>query len=168
LTLGLLDLKRDDLGAARSRLAEMRSSLPSYSSLLHAEILLAERSAEKAIAVCEKAPLRQIPYMSDTGGMLTYNLPLIKDVLARAYLLKGDVERAILEYEGHVAFQPASGDRRLVHPMLHYRLAKLYQEQGRLDLAGAQYERVLSIWKNAQVPEVADARERLEALKTKS
>ncbi len=165
--LALLDLKVKNLDAARSRLAEIRTLLPNYSALLHAEILLAEKSPEKAIAVCEKPPPWQIPYMSDTGGMFSYNLPFVKDVLARAYLQKKDPDRATLEYEQLTSFQPEGRDRRLIHPMCHYRLGKLYQEQGQSGPAAEQYEQVIEIWRDAQVPELKDVRRRFKALKNR-
>jgi tetratricopeptide (TPR) repeat protein len=164
--LGLLDLNEKDIAAARSRLAEMQSLLPYYSALLHAEILLTERSAEKAITVCEKAPQLQIPYMSDMGGMFSYNLPFMKDVLARAYLQKKNPDRAILEYERLTSFRPEGRDRRLIHPMCHYQLGKLFLEEGRSRAAAEQYKRALEIWKDAQVAELEDARKRLQVLRS--
>ena len=164
--LAMVDVKDGRLDAARSRLAEIEPLLPDYSELLRGELLLAEGSPEEAITVSEKAPPWRIPYMSDTGGMLVYNLPFLKDVKARAYSLKGDVDGAISEYEGLVTFQPESRDRRLVHPRYHYRLAALYEEKGLWKKAAGQYRVFLHHWKEADgdLPELADAGARLAKL----
>ena len=107
--------------------------------------------------------------MSDTGGMLVYNLPFLKDVLARAYLQKGDVEKAIAEYEDLITFQPDSKDRRLIHPGYHYRLARLYEQKDLNAKAIEQYTKSLKTWKEADqdLPEPMDARARLAKLSGK-
>ena len=107
--------------------------------------------------------------MSDTGGMLAYNLPFLKDVLARAFHQKGKLDEAIAEYERLIAFQPYSRDRRLIHPKYRYRLAQLYEEKGRLRKASEQYKKLLEIWKEADqdLPELADAKSKLTHISEK-
>ena len=63
-------------------------------------------------------------------GLIAYNSPFMRDALARAYYLNGEWDKAIAEYERLITFDPASNNRRLIHPKYHYRLAKLYQEKG--------------------------------------
>ena len=58
---------------------------------MSAEIALAERSAGKAVALAEKIVFRILS--PETAEIVTYNLPFLKDVLARAYWKKGDLER---------------------------------------------------------------------------
>jgi tetratricopeptide (TPR) repeat protein len=103
--------------------------------------------------------------MSDTEGFFAYNLPPIKDVLARAYREKGDTGGAIAEYERLLAVDERSRDRRLVHPKYHFRLAQLCRETGRSEEARRQYERFLGLWQDADgdLPEVPAARAALDA-----
>jgi tetratricopeptide (TPR) repeat protein len=87
--------------------------------------------------------------------------------LARAYVQKGDLDSAIAEYERITHFDPTSKDRRLIHPLHRYELAKLFEKKGMREKAVAQYEKFLSLWKNADAdrPEPKDARARLARLK---
>jgi len=165
--IGLGDLRAGDLESARGRLEEMGSLLPHYSELLHAELLVAEGSHEKAITVCEKCHHATIPYMSDTDGMLVYNLPPLKDVEARAYVMKGDLERAINQYEMLSRFDPESRSRRLIHPKYHYRLAGVYEKAGRNVDAIKEYETFLRLMKAPGVvlEEIDAARASLARLK---
>jgi serine/threonine protein kinase/Tfp pilus assembly protein PilF len=164
--LALIDLKEGDLDSARTRLNEIRPFLPSYSDLLHGELLLKEGSYGKAVTVVEKSAAWKIPYMSDTEGMLAYNLPRQKDVLARAYLEQGDVARAIEEYERLITVNRKDNDRRLIAPLYHYCLGKLYEAEGLSDRAAAQYRKYLDICRHAMpsLAEATDAAKRLARL----
>lgn len=174
--LGLVDLKEGKIDSAKSRVAEIESQLtnihPFFKNwvqigydILHGEVLLAEGSVEKAIAHLEKAPpLAKPPSLQ---LILPFNAPFFKDVLARAYAQKGELNKAIAEYERLITFDPKSEGRCLIHPLYHYRLAKLYQEKGLKDKAKEQYEKFLELWKDADpgTVEVLDAKKRLETLK---
>ncbi|HUU38437.1 MAG TPA: protein kinase [Candidatus Desulfaltia sp.] len=175
--LGLIELKEGKINSAKTRAAEMMSLLPSLTisqrdwgtfitGLLQAEVALAEGFPDKAIAFFEKTAL-PVPFgMQDVIALACYNAPFFKDVLARAYLQKGDLDRAITEYEKLVTFDPDSRARFLVHPELHYRLAKLYEQKGLKGKAVEQYQKFLDLWKDADAgrPEVEDARKRLAKL----
>jgi tetratricopeptide (TPR) repeat protein len=165
--IGLADVQAGELEAARTGLEEMGSLLPHYSEILHAELLLAEGSYEKAITVCEKCRHADIPYMSDTDGMLAYNLPPLKDAEARACVMKGDLERAINQYETLSRFEPESRNRRLIHPKYHYRLAGVYEKTGRNGDAIAEYEKFLRIMESpgASLKEIDVARKKITELK---
>jgi len=91
------------------------------------------------------------------------NIPVLKDVLARAYQQKGDLDKAIAEYERLITFKPEDKSRFLIHPLYHYRLTKLYEEKGWKGKAIDQYEQFLSLWKDAYpgLSEVEDAKNRL-------
>ena len=168
--LALVDLREGLIDSAKSRLQEIAPLLPGYAEMLHSEINLAEGSLEKAITVSSKAPSLRIPYMSDTGGMLVYNLPCLKDTLARAYLMKEDLEKAATEYEKISTFRPESNDRRLIHPLYHYRLGRIYHGQGFREKAVSRYSKAMEAWKQADwdFPELVDAREMLARLSKKN
>jgi tetratricopeptide (TPR) repeat protein len=178
--LGLGNLKKERIDLAKSKLAEMKRLLPEVDpaykdqimvcyELFSGEVLLAEDSVDKAIAVCEKILPLGMPfiYTGNQMSVLVYNLPSIRDVLARAYRKKGDIDKAIAEYERLITFDPKTPDRRLIHPKYHYRLAKLYEEKGWEGKAIEHYEKFLDLWKDADpgIAEVDDARKRLAELK---
>jgi tetratricopeptide (TPR) repeat protein len=164
--LALVSLKEGDIETATRGWKGIRSAIPSSAGLLLAEIELKRHSAEQAIAACRKALARSIPSVSDTAGMLTYNLPFHQDALARAYLLAGLPGKAMAEYERLIVFPPESRDRRLIHPLYHYRLADRYSRNGQTDQALEQYDQALEIWKTggARLDEMQAAQQKVEKL----
>ena len=90
----------------------------------------------------------------------------LRDVLARAYLQKGQIAEAIAEYERLSSFDPKREDRRLISPEYHYSLAKLYEQAGSNEKAIKEYQKFLRIWKNADpdLPELIDAKIQLAKL----
>jgi tetratricopeptide (TPR) repeat protein len=169
-------LKEGKIDSAQSKVTEIESQLPKVVPLfknmlqfgydiLHGEVLLTEDSLDQAIAYLEKAaPVGKPPLMQ---YMDPYNTPFIKDVLARAYQRKGELDKAIAEYERLVTFDPNAECRCLIHPLYHYRLANLYEEKGWNGKAIEHYEKFLTFWKDADevYPEPEDARKRLAALR---
>ena len=176
--LGFIDVEEGDIGSAKARLSEVLALVPALgpsqeewgrflAGLFQAEVLLAEGSPDRAISAFQMVTQPKAPPLSETFNTISYNTPFFKDVVARAYRRKGDVERAIAEYEKLIAFDPQSPAQFLAHPELHYRLAKLYEEKGLKDKALGQYGKFLELWKDADpgLPEVEDAKRRLAGLK---
>jgi len=176
--LGLIELGEGRIDSAKKRLAEMKSFFPDLLpsdkegaafrfNLLQAEIFIAEGSYEKAAAVLVEASPWSPPALQYTQAIIGYNLPSLKDTLARAYQQKGDFNRAIAEYERLITIDPYRKERFLIPPKYHYRLAKLYEQKGFKGKAIDQYEKFLDLWKDAApgLPEVEDAKKRLAALK---
>ena len=175
--LGLIDLKQENPDSAKARLAAIEPLLSGViqhfkdhalflHDLLYAEVLLAQDSLEKSIAIGErtsKFAVEQPPGWHFSGTHIPYD----KDVIARAYIKKGDVDRAIAEYLRLTDPDPNKRGRCLIRPTLRYELAKLYEQKGLEAKAIQQYEKFLDIWKNADAdqPELIDAKKRLARLK---
>jgi len=135
---------------------------------LKGDLLMVQLKVDEAITHLKGSP--DLPTMAPSGPAgytVYYNATFFRDGLARAYTTKGDLDNAIAEYERITRFDPASNDRRLIHPLHHYQLAKLYEKKGMKEKAIAEYEKFLSIWKNADADRVEpkDARTRVAKLK---
>jgi serine/threonine protein kinase/predicted Zn-dependent protease len=173
---GWVDLKQGRLDGARARLKEIESALPRVESasqegltlrcrLLEAEVFLGENSLEKAVGAAEKIIPQNFPNMNITS-MPSYNIPFLKDVLARAYWKKGELDKAIAEYVRLTTIDPSNQVRYLIHPLYHYRLGRVYEDKGEKAKAAEQYQKFLEYWKDADAthPELADAQKRLRLI----
>jgi serine/threonine protein kinase/tetratricopeptide (TPR) repeat protein len=175
--LGWVEVKEGRLGAAKAHLAEIESLLPSLQPedrkmlmlsppLLGAEAALAENSLEQAISLGEKIEFGTLPSVN-TPYMVRYNIPFAKDVLARAYWKKGELDKAVAEYERLTTIDPKSRPCMLIAPIYHYRLGRVLEQKGEKDKARLEYEKFLKYWADADPshPELKDARTRLAGLR---
>ncbi|MCX6574827.1 MAG: tetratricopeptide repeat protein, partial [Candidatus Aminicenantes bacterium] len=176
--LGMTDVKQGRLDAAKASLAEMKPLLAKISPASQAqfaflydcfqgELLLAGGFVDTAVSVLENVAPHAIPFAMRQEILSNYNFPFQKDILARAYVKRGEIDKAIAEYERLISFDPTREERFLIHPLYHYRLAKLYEQKGAKTKAVEQYQKFLVIWKDADAdrPEAADAKKRLAGLK---
>ena len=174
----MVDIRQGYIDSARMRLnrkdtilsfahVTVKEVIYSQYQLLKAEVLLAQDSTDAAIAVGEEIKELALPrYFFTPDRIIFYNLPWLRDFLARAYIKKGNIDKAIAEYERLINFNPASKDRRFMNPKYHYYVAKLYQEKGQESKAVQHLKQFLEIWKNADedLPELIDAKKRLGLL----
>jgi tetratricopeptide (TPR) repeat protein len=174
---GWIELSQGRLEAVRAHLAEIEKLLSGLNPvereeatphwlLLGAEAALAGNSVEEAINLGEKIVFGILPSVN-TPDMVPYNMPFFKDVLARAYWKKGDLNKAIAEYERLTTIDPKNRLRMLIHPLYHYRFGRILEEKGDKTRARLEYEKFLKYWAGAdpRFVELKDARARLAALK---
>ncbi len=181
---GLADLKTGHIEAAKSKLSVIHSMLSeseketeltkqlktSIHDYFKSLILIEEKSADEATALIETMPPPKVSF-SAVVSFIRRNLPFDDDLFALAYLKKGELDKAIAEYERITTLNLEIGlDRPLIHPLSRYRLAKLYEQKGQREKAIEQYEKALDTWKNADDDffEIIDARKSVESLKADS
>jgi pentatricopeptide repeat protein len=178
LALGFIECAEGKADSAERRWQEMETLLPAVvpevrnqeliyaAGLLRAEVRLAQGRVDEVIDFFEKTPPRPRRFVTDWNFYPSYNVPYPKDVLARAYVKKGHIDKAITEYERLTTFDPTTDAQFLIHPKYHYRLGLLYEQKGQKAKAAARYRKFLDLWKAAdpKLPEVADAKRRLAAL----
>jgi tetratricopeptide (TPR) repeat protein len=176
MATGMIDVAEGRLTAARATLEELlaQTGAPDRNrpgaSLnlrrLQAAVLAGGGNVDEAIAALA-------PAWPGAGGrmnvvqMISYLCPLAQDDLARLYVKKQDWDRAVAEYKVLTVIGPEHTNRRLIHPIYHYRLAQVYEKKNLSAEAAAEYERVVTLWEKADPPrpEVKDARNRLSQLK---
>jgi serine/threonine protein kinase/tetratricopeptide (TPR) repeat protein len=165
---GRIDSARVRVNSFRSlleRVEMLHSSLVMIEGICEGEVLLAEGHPDSAIRVYRPTPVIG-PAMSIGWRMPLYNMPPMRDVVPRAFEAKGQLDSAMAEYDRLLALDRTSADRRWIHPLYHYRFARLCLKAGHTGKARAEYKRFLEIWKDADSdrPELRDARKQLAAL----
>jgi serine/threonine protein kinase/Flp pilus assembly protein TadD len=181
---GRCDLKEGRVDSARKQLRDMKSLLQDVSgrekealaeniSDLQADINLAEGSVKEAVSYLEQNVPSQdfrISFQNLFGHLnlypvIDYDWPTGRERLARTYKQKGDLDRAIAEYERLIAPDPKKTGA-LIYPRFYHSLGKLYEEKGLKDKARNYYRRFLDHWNDADpgTPEVEDAKDRLASL----
>jgi serine/threonine protein kinase/Tfp pilus assembly protein PilF len=176
--MGILAVEQGRISLANAKLSEMRAILPeiedkdkgfltALGDLLRGEALLAQGDLDGALALSQKAcgpgsSFWDQAYSWPFKEYTSYHM----DFTARVCAKKGDVAKAISEYERLLKLDVRTP--YLVHPLYHYRLGLLYERAGEVMKAKAQYRKFLDLWKEADPgrPEVKDAIKRLAALKS--
>jgi tetratricopeptide (TPR) repeat protein len=133
-----------------------------YYQHLMGMIELERENYPKAIDYFQKA-ISFLPYTVD--GKREYR-PLFTNSLAEAYYKAGDLAKALEEYKriSSLTFSRMwDGD---IYAKSFYMIGMIYERMGRKAKATENYGRFLEIWKDADpgIPEVNDARKRLEAI----
>jgi tetratricopeptide (TPR) repeat protein len=176
----IIDFKQGQIDSVEVRLKVIHSQLSKVSSDLakdlytfyynisYAQLLFTQDSLDKIIMVYQKIKIPQISFWP-WHLFYFYNLPISQDVLARSYIKKGEIDKAITEYERLITFDPNQKGRFLILPLYHYRLAKLYEQKGLNQKAIEQYNKFLSIDKYAdpKMPELIDAKAGITNLTSK-
>ncbi len=118
------------------------------SETLEADVLLSEGKGNDAIMVFRKTiPIS--PYMASGWRMSLYNIPPFRDIVPRAFQILSKTDSAIYEYKQLLRISTSNKDRRIINPIYHFRLAKLYETSGELVKAENEYNKFLKIWKDA-------------------
>ncbi len=164
LLMAEIDILEGRMESARTKIKEMTdriSTLDDWSKSifgyrlkwLEGQLLLAQDSADKTITILSGLNLPQQPSLNSVN-LVWYNLTShcvsLQDVLARAYLKKGDLRNAALEYERLTTFNPGKLDVRFIHPLLNFRLGEVYESMGSSKKAREQYLKFLELWKHAE------------------
>lgn len=173
LETGHLEKAFEQVNAMKAQLLQVtRTSEADFRymfTMFRGDVLLAQGKADSAITICRQAVASRSHSMG-APTLAAYTIcsfyASLGDVLARAYLKKGQIPEAITEYERLSTFNPRQDDRRLISSEYHYSLAKLYQQVGSKEKAISEYNKLLHIWKNADpdIPELIDAKKQLAKL----
>jgi len=185
---GFIDIKAGRMDSAATRLSRMdsiRAQIPTSdttytarlvisnyqrcSGPLKSEWLMAAGRIQEAVA----ARLRDHPHDLASGPIWAWAaglqpiplfMPVMVDLLPRAYLALGELDSSVAAYER--AVDPSINEWP-IFPRYHYRLAQVYERKGQNAKAIAEYEKFLKIWGKADpiYREPADARARLAKLK---
>jgi serine/threonine protein kinase/tetratricopeptide (TPR) repeat protein len=174
----LLDVQNGRMESAKASLVEgkaLLNKLPEgsrdycvyFSNVAEGEIMLSEGRFDEAISLFQSEKFIVRPSIGDPTESIAHHFPFTRDQLARAYQQKGDLEKAIQEYERLTSPDRTKLYYRLIHPLYYYRMALLFEQTGQKAKAIKNHERFLDLWKDADPgrAEVEDARKRLDDLK---
>jgi tetratricopeptide (TPR) repeat protein len=146
----------DDLNAERGGLFD-RLATRMYLALGGA-IAAKRGDARTAVSNLEQA-VQRLPAQADSGD----EHAVVMDLLAQAYSMAGDLEKARQTYEKITTLTTGRLSWGDVYARSYYHLGLIAERQGDKSRARENFQKFLSIWKNADpiFPEIADAKKRL-------
>jgi serine/threonine protein kinase/tetratricopeptide (TPR) repeat protein len=182
LLLAEIDILQGRFESAQNKIENMTDSLSTLGDWsesvfayrlkwLQGQLSLAKGQADKTIALLAGLSLPKQPglFGSDLAWYnLTSHYVSGQDVLARAYMKKGDLNKAAEEYERLTTFNPKKPELRFIHPLLHFRLGQVYESMGASKKALERYTKFLELWKHAEgdSPELQEARLKVQILRS--
>jgi serine/threonine protein kinase/Tfp pilus assembly protein PilF len=124
---------------------------------------LKRKNFSKAIEYFKKA-ITLLPFQSSL--VFDYHAAFINS-LALAYNQAGDLEKARVEYERIISLTTGRIHQGDIYAKSYYMLGKIYQQKGWEEKAVENYEKFLTLWKDADpgISELADAKKQLAALR---
>jgi tetratricopeptide (TPR) repeat protein len=167
-----LESAKSDLAEGKALLSKIPEGSKDYffyfCNAAEGEIMLAEGRIDEAISLFQNETFVVWPGISDPTHTISHHFPFARDHLARAYQQKGDLDKAIQEYERLTSPDRTKLYYRLIHPLYYYRMALLYEQIGRKAKAIENHEKFLDLWKDADPGrvEVEEARKRLAELRS--
>jgi serine/threonine protein kinase/tetratricopeptide (TPR) repeat protein len=146
----------DDLNAERGGLFD-RLATRMYLTLAGA-IAAKRGDARTAVSNLEQA-VQRLPVQADSGD----EHAVVMDLLAQAYSVAGDLEKARQTYEMITTLTTGRLSWGDIYARSYYRLGLIAEHQGDKSRARENFQKFLSIWKDADpiFPEIADAKKRL-------
>jgi len=171
---GLVHLEMKSVNLAQNAVEELkelidiglnRKAIRYYYGLV-GQIELEKENLSLAIENFKQA-LSLLPYQTvQTMEFYLEHTALFDDFIALAYFLSGDLPRAQEKYEKIISLSTGRYYFGDIYAKSFYMLGKIYEQQGNTARAIENYEKFLSLWKEADpgIVEVEDAKERLAAL----
>lgn len=97
-----------------------------------------------------------------------YELLFLKS-MAMSYFMSGDLEKAQVEFETIINLKSGRLHYGDIYAESFYILGKIFEQKGWVEKAIENYEKFLSLWKDADqgIPEVEDAKKRMTELRTR-
>jgi serine/threonine protein kinase/tetratricopeptide (TPR) repeat protein len=129
--------------------------------MLEAEIALARGDlAQAASAFSASEPSRRIFDGNYTATAMLFNDLPSRDGLARVAIARGDLDGAIKVYRDLLRYGPQSKWVAPYEPLYVLQIARLLDKKGDGKAALGEYQRFLTLWKNADadLPELAEAK----------
>ena len=164
---GLLDLEMNSINEAKRTADKLKQiiedGMNKKSISLHHHLLgkieLKKGNYSEAINLFKKA----LPLVAADSS---FNM-LLAESLASAYYSSEDLDRAQAEYERIISFNFGRIRYGDLYTMSFYMLGKIHEEQGNKTKAIENYEKFLSLWKDADpgLPEVDETKQQLAGLK---